>query len=339
MDLYLFPFYAPGSAQPFDDYYTANSLRTHAEWHDFLPSLPGKHGSIFNLIDLVDPVPSQLSEWEVGDVIERGACFPIIFPSAQCGAPYTLKFDSLISKTVHSNGIEYVWQGWTVLPDYDGFSNTILSYSLVHHQDTGFAPGTGSSLAYSGFLERLPEELPTYWGDPRWVYYYVPNDTNACFTSPAYYKLRYTFTLTSNEEKHLFKIGLGEVSVESSQYDNGLTMDNYQRLVYTVKNGVVCGSYYFPDTTTEVPNAIVNVNEGSSVKVYPNPASGQLNIETSMSNYQLSLVNVTGQIVYRREACNRKHVIDVEGLANGVYNLKLETASHEVINRKVVIQN
>lgn len=62
-----------------------------------------------------------------------------------------------------------------------------------------------------------------------------------------------------------------------------------------------------------------------SLSVYPNPASGQITIGTSSyhSNSQISILNMTGQILITRQISEPRTVINISALPNGVYFVRL----------------
>lgn len=80
------------------------------------------------------------------------------------------------------------------------------------------------------------------------------------------------------------------------------------------------------------------------IKVYPNPASGLLNISfnaSEMQNVQLDLISLRGTTVYS-ESLN--HVqgqvdkkLDVSGFAKGVYVLRI-SGDKGILNTKVVVE-
>ncbi len=72
------------------------------------------------------------------------------------------------------------------------------------------------------------------------------------------------------------------------------------------------------------------------VSVYPNPATGNFNVETSTTEkQQLQLVDVNGRIVLS-QTITGKLTIDASYLSEGVYNISLINAE-SVINKKLVI--
>ncbi|MBO0593610.1 T9SS type A sorting domain-containing protein [Cellulophaga sp. E16_2] len=71
-------------------------------------------------------------------------------------------------------------------------------------------------------------------------------------------------------------------------------------------------------------------------EVYPNPASGVLNI--SSANYvNAKIYNLNGLTVLRKDIADKK--IDISSLKDGIYILEINTTSGEVIKQKIVIAN
>ncbi|MBR5664457.1 MAG: T9SS type A sorting domain-containing protein [Bacteroidales bacterium] len=73
------------------------------------------------------------------------------------------------------------------------------------------------------------------------------------------------------------------------------------------------------------------------VKVFPNPASEQLNVTCEEPMQSLALFNTTGQRVRQMEPCGTEVQIPLSGLPRGLYLLKVETAGGSVV-RKVVVE-
>ena len=73
------------------------------------------------------------------------------------------------------------------------------------------------------------------------------------------------------------------------------------------------------------------------VKVFPNPASEQLNVTCGEEMQSLALFNPTGQRVRQMEPCGMEVQIPLSGLPHGLYLLKVETAAGTAV-RKVVVE-
>lgn len=73
------------------------------------------------------------------------------------------------------------------------------------------------------------------------------------------------------------------------------------------------------------------------VKVYPNPASDQMQVCSGTPFTSLRLVNLAGQTVYQESVETSEHSFSVSGLSAGLYILQLQTANG-VINTKVQVR-
>lgn len=67
-------------------------------------------------------------------------------------------------------------------------------------------------------------------------------------------------------------------------------------------------------------------NQASQISLYPNPTSGLFNIQSN-DEYELTVLNAVGQIVYTQKLKPGSNGINVETLAAGVYFLNLKTAT------------
>jgi hypothetical protein len=92
--------------------------------------------------------------------------------------------------------------------------------------------------------------------------------------------------------------------------------------------------------------AINNGAPAFDINVYPNPTAGKLNIALSTANeeqrsVEVEMVNLVGQLVYHKdlEFKDGKEMIDLqEGVANGVYIVKVKNAANKVITKKIVLE-
>lgn len=86
----------------------------------------------------------------------------------------------------------------------------------------------------------------------------------------------------------------------------------------------------------------IEETEIADIQIFPNPVSNILNITSSEEISEIEIVNVMGQVVYRTEVNGNNAVCDVEGLANGVYVVRIynsrssTTLSERIIQRKFI---
>ncbi len=78
-------------------------------------------------------------------------------------------------------------------------------------------------------------------------------------------------------------------------------------------------------------NIILGLNDFNfaSVKIYPNPTSDQLYIETDTSLDVISVYNLLGQELFSRTAISQSTVIDMSGMSPGVYVLTLTSEGQQ----------
>ena len=332
MDMHYFPYHEPDTNILFDDYYLANSLKAPGDIAWTSPDTPGKANCIFTLTDYRNPTPAEMFNWNVGDIYQYDACFAGML-SSYCGWPYSYKLDTIIDKIYLPYGVEYVTRGWSALAVYNQPFNTITHYTFTATQDTLFIPDTGKYFQEYQF----PEEYVIWSGDPRVVFYYLPNVTGTCFTSDMYFESSYATGLGGQGDSRGYIKGLGLVYGRSFYFGDWAAY-GHQYLIYSLRNGVPCGTYVFPDTSAPVVNSVTSVHE-DAFKVYPNPASEELRIEASNSLYSIELLNSIGQLVFTKDNYRGRQNIDLRDYAEGIYILRLTTANGNRFDKKIIIQH
>jgi D-alanyl-D-alanine carboxypeptidase len=91
----------------------------------------------------------------------------------------------------------------------------------------------------------------------------------------------------------------------------------------------------------DIYNFLINNSTGisepisnNSISIYPNPSTSTLNINTSLTNYQVKIFDITGNIVLQN---NTSSTIDISNLPKGLYILKIhDLNSLTTITRKFV---
>ncbi|MCW3070408.1 MAG: hypothetical protein JWO44_298 [Bacteroidetes bacterium] len=99
--------------------------------------------------------------------------------------------------------------------------------------------------------------------------------------------------------------------------------------------------------TTGVEETALNVGTPNfDINVYPNPTAGKLTVAMNTSNedqksVEVEIVNLVGQLVYHKtlEFKDGKEMIDMqEGIANGVYIVRVKNADNKVVIKKIVLE-
>jgi M6 family metalloprotease-like protein len=119
----------------------------------------------------------------------------------------------------------------------------------------------------------------------------------------------------------------------------GATDQNYT----TTSNGVYYTIVTLTGCSSDASNsinitstAIQNVNDDKIIKVYPNPVSNELKIETEEVNEPLNIeiVNGFGQVIYRGNFVG-KATIQTDRFASGVYFVRIENGK-KIVFKKVI---
>ena len=78
-----------------------------------------------------------------------------------------------------------------------------------------------------------------------------------------------------------------------------------------------------------------NYNPLNSLKIYPNPSSSYINIETQMTNNLISLVDLSGKVIFVKSTNSTIIRLDIEEFNSGIYILKIVN-SLGVFNKKLI---
>ncbi len=162
------------------------------------------------------------------------------------------------------------------------------------------------------------------------VYTFFPFNPQFIYTDnlvgddTTWYKVEGTFTASGGE-----------------QY---MTIGNFKHDAQTIitlvnPNGFEGGAYYYIDdiSLTQCNVGVEEMENEEHVRLYPNPASDKLTIESKMQNAEIEIRDVLGQMVYRTKAIAASSTIDVSMLSKGVYFISLQNGK-QTINKKFIKQ-
>lgn len=141
-------------------------------------------------------------------------------------------------------------------------------------------------------------------------------------------------------------------SIDGIEYEEIAAIDPTEHQYFDI---VDCGLYYYqvtsynsycesiPAMTSDMGNdyvivEVTSVKEGNKndVLIYPNPTTGNLNIQAdNMSN--ISIYNLAGQKVLDRNIDANETNLNLKSLGNGVYMLRILTNSSEIIKRITIV--
>ena len=98
-------------------------------------------------------------------------------------------------------------------------------------------------------------------------------------------------------------------------------------------------SYYYIDdisVTRDSLSGISENNDGKEINLYPNPLKERISIDCiNRQNLSLSICNIFGELVLKRELKEYKNEIDLSSLPTGIYIIKV-TGSDWTVQKKLI---
>lgn len=157
--------------------------------------------------------------------------------------------------------------------------------------------------------------------------------------------LKITFNQTTSHSSVPFYQMPVPVRLRGSGHDTTIVFNNqvnnetfYRNLNFRVDSVAFDPDLAILSANNKVMDEYAYLRSGMQLVIYPNPASGQLNIEVNnLANYpdKVELFNVLGQKVMEGYPHQNKFSLDVSGLPEGAYYLKIisgkKFTSHKVV--------
>ncbi len=81
---------------------------------------------------------------------------------------------------------------------------------------------------------------------------------------------------------------------------------------------------------------IKTIANNDAISIFPNPTSGILNINAIEANSSVDVYNLIGEKVYTNSLVKGNNVVDLSGLSNGAYFVKLNS-NNQITTKKVVL--
>jgi len=114
-------------------------------------------------------------------------------------------------------------------------------------------------------------------------------------------------------------------SVFFTGIDTGYVVGSDGIILKTINGGLPAGISEKPLTT-------------ESFKIYPNPSSSQITIETPTTPYKntfMTIIDITGKELFTRQITEQQTVVDVSGLVSGVYLVRVSNDRTVIVGKFV----
>src|SRR5690554_6257383 len=113
-------------------------------------------------------------------------------------------------------------------------------------------------------------------------------------------------------------------------------------IIQTDGNITFVGYFYYNPTGImrligDTPLSIKSMEEDEfNIKMYPNPASGIVNFDNIPQNSMLSIIDLTGKVMYEQKGLNSFESVNISGFTNGVYLVQIENKG-SISNKKLIV--
>lgn len=143
------------------------------------------------------------------------------------------------------------------------------------------------------------------------------------FTNPS--TIRGLRTTPDNADWHLAR---GSVCIDAGQRLPECIIDGDLEQKIRCRNGIIDLGCY----ESNHPASIEPSSTATTFKLYPNPATNKITVRLAKAS-TLSIYDMTGRIVFTRQARSGNNTIDIASLPQGVYFLKTATHTTKLIKK------
>ena len=139
---------------------------------------------------------------------------------------------------------------------------------------------------------------------------FIFNDTTVTFPAYAFDTISLPVVMLQD---HLYQ-GNTQVNLQLTNVNPSTVQYDIVQYTYTIIDNVDSGL---------TPLGITAAGEAQNIKVYPNPFEEKIHIETSLTDYNVTLTNSIGETVFDENKLNGSSDIHPANLPSGLYLLKL----------------
>jgi hypothetical protein len=132
-------------------------------------------------------------------------------------------------------------------------------------------------------------------------------------------------TISGNEQsRHRFKAQSAEKHILQKQYEERLEIPaQFQSFKKAIDD--------------EKPKTPIKNEALSNIKIYPNPTSGELYIETSLENTKIKITTLTGQVLLQEENSSSTAQFDISRFVSGIYIIEITALDGNSYREKLIL--
>ena len=132
---------------------------------------------------------------------------------------------------------------------------------------------------------------------------------------------------------------IADIPMASKYIDEEADLHDYNCYMVTnlaAKGNDTCESAYSNESCT-LPIGIGEPENRDGLRVYPNPASDRVTVESASIIFSIEIMDLTGRKVHERRISSEKAVIPLNNFSPGIYLLKVQT-ENGLTTRKICVR-
>ena len=129
--------------------------------------------------------------------------------------------------------------------------------------------------------------------------------------------------------------GKATIDTSNGSYDYTVSKDGYNDKSGSFK---VAGEALTENVTLSESATNINLAEAGNIEIYPNPASDYIMIESAREIENIKIFNLLGEIVSVENTVTEKIRMNIDGLQQGVYMMKIKFSNGETGTQKLMIR-
>ncbi len=104
-----------------------------------------------------------------------------------------------------------------------------------------------------------------------------------------------------------------------------------------VEPAITSAAFYLLGKISQCANSIQK-QESIAFRMFPNPAAEQLKIVKEVGEFELSVIDMNGRVVYRKALLYDTETINLRNFAAGFYTVELSDKTGNTAHKKLVVQ-
>lgn len=140
-------------------------------------------------------------------------------------------------------------------------------------------------------------------------------------------------TIETFQERYTYEVDAYTATLGGCIFNDFLDCHEYGIVEDFGDSLFITGNTNVVDTT----NTTIATIQKPSIKVYPNPTTDLLVIETQIPLQKIELYDILGNLLYQETEPKQKNSLYISNLASGVYYLTLEW-ENDILSKKVIVE-